>query len=73
MGCASSSQVGSLSGVINEKPYAVTLIGLPSVGKTSLLEYLVGEFVSFRSNSREKTTPRCTPTGSLSGKSLSAT
>lgn len=45
MGCGTSAQVSI--GTINKTPYVITLLGLPGVGKTSLLEWLIGDFVCF--------------------------
>lgn len=45
MGCNSSIQVGLEN--INQKPISVSLVGLPNAGKTSIIEYLAGEYVFF--------------------------
>ena len=42
MGCANSSNVVSTS--LNDSPYIVTFLGLTSVGKTSIIEYLTGNY-----------------------------
>lgn len=45
MGCNSSIQVGLEN--INKKPILVCVLGLINSGKTSIIEYLAGEYVFF--------------------------
>ena len=42
MGCANSSNV--VSTTLNESPFFITFLGLTSVGKTSIVEYLTGNY-----------------------------
>lgn len=45
MGCNSSIQIGLEN--MNQKPVSVCVLGLTNAGKTSIIEYLAGEYVFF--------------------------
>lgn len=45
MGCNSSIQVGLENA--NKKPISICILGLLNSGKTSIIEYLAGEYVLF--------------------------
>lgn len=45
MGCNSSAQVCLEN--VNQKPISITVLGPSNSGKTSLIEYLAGEYVRF--------------------------